>query len=113
LLIGGAIGFFLEKRKKPSNVLEYAKTIIRLKDMTEEQILEADKDNFVISYQEISCLNIKKNYVNFVYRKPRLGILTIEFFNKKRQNYDISMKSDLVIMISGLQKALPKKFKVV
>jgi hypothetical protein len=113
LLIGGAIGFFLEKRKKPSNVLEYAKAILRLKGMTEEQILEADKDNFVIIYEEISKLKIKKNYVNFAYRKPRLGILTIEFFNKKPQNYDISVKSDLSTTISGLLKALPKKFTVI
>ena len=113
LLIGGAIGFFLEKRKKPSNVLEYAKTIIRLKGMTEEQILDSDKDNFVIRNEEISSLNIKKSDANFIYRKPRLGVLTIELLNQKQQSYDISVKSDINITTLGLQKVLPKKFKVV
>jgi hypothetical protein len=113
LLIGGAIGFFLEKRKKPSNVLEYAKSIIRLKGMTEEQILDSDKDNFVIRHDEISSLNIKKSDINFAYRKPRLGVLTVELFNQKPQNYDISVKSDLTTTISELLKALPKKFQVI
>ena len=113
MIIGGVIGHLIDKKNYKFKVAEMAERIDRMKEMTEEQMLDADKANFAIRNDEIASWYVKKSKANFLYQTPRSGVLKITTFNEKPQIYDISIKSDFDMVTLQLYEALPYKFKVV
>jgi hypothetical protein len=108
-ILGGSIGSAIDSKvQKP--VMERAnEKLSQYIAMMEQQILRADKDNFVLRFEEVSNITFKKSGYNLASQSKRAGVLTIEILNGKLQKYDISKKSSFEETINLLKQIFPDK----
>jgi hypothetical protein len=110
-LVGGIMGSVIDNKNQKLKSSEILNEIDKFNRMTEEQVLKADKVNYVIKKEEIFRLHIRKSIFNLVLLQPRAGVLTVTLFNQKKQNYDISVKSNFNDMSILLETVMPDKLQ--
>ena len=111
-LVGGIMGSVIDNKNQKLKSPESLNEIDKFNKITEEQILRVDKVNFVIKREEISHLYIKKSIFNLALLQPRAGVLTVTLLSQKKQNYDISVKSNLNDILILLETVMPDKLQI-
>jgi hypothetical protein len=105
-MLGGLIGSAIDGKMQKSESVRADDKLSRYNAMMEEQILRANKANFVLKFEDITGISAKKAGFGFAYG-PRSGVLKIEVLGGKPQQYDISKKSRYEEAVALLKKVMP------
>jgi hypothetical protein len=110
-LVGAGIGLAVDAwnaRPKGGKLENKAE---QLSEMTEDDVLAANKANFILNIDEISSLKIKKAYYNWYYRQYRSGEVNIRLNNGKKLLLDLSRHIKYDATLALLQQAMPDKLQ--
>jgi hypothetical protein len=110
--IGGLIGSAIDKKRRQSQIIKTDDKIAQLREMTAAQIVELNKENFMLARSDIDNLILKKSSGSLGYG-PRSGIFTVTQPGQKAQNYDLSVKSGFDETLELVKQALPDKLQVI
>jgi hypothetical protein len=111
-MLGGFIGGALDSRLRQPREDDVNERLAKYHAVMEEQILRADKANFVLRFEDIAAVRLKRAGYNFAYQKPRAGVMTIELPGKKPERYDIAKQPGYEEVAIMLRQALPDKVQL-
>ena len=109
--IGGAIGGLILSSLELAGKSNMGK-IGKLAEMSEEQIISANRANFVLKFGDIGSASIKRTFYHFTYVRARHGLLKITPLGKKEMAFDISPKSKFKDCVELLKQVLPYKVQI-
>jgi uncharacterized protein YcfJ len=111
-MLGGFIGNAIDSKVQKTVMERANEKLSKYNAMMEQQILRADKANFVLRAEEVSKITFKKSGYNLAFQNKRTGVLTIEILNGKLQKYDILKKSSIEDTLNLLKQIFPNKVHI-
>jgi hypothetical protein len=105
--IGGLIGSSIDQKLQKSAGKKQDEKIKSFNDMSIEDLIQMDKNNFELLYGEIINIDIKRS--SFSLNGARTGLLTIE--SKKKENFEIAPNQNYEDCHKTLQLILPEKIR--
>jgi hypothetical protein len=106
-VVGGVIGATMDKRDAQKNHKD--PILLRLREISRDELLELDKHNFEIGYDKIAQIKLTKSSFNIVYSKSRNGVLIIETIDQKPHKFDLSVRDGYEDCRNTILQFLPNK----
>ena len=95
-----------------SQFSDYRKaTLNGLSEMMQDELLAANKANFILNTDEISSISLKKDSYNWWFSQDRIGTFIILLKNKKRIRLDLSLHIKYDDISALLQRVIPEKLQ--
>jgi len=86
-------------------------TLNGLSEMTQDELLAANKANFILNTDEIFSISLKKDSYNWWFSQDRIGTFIILLKNKKRIRLDLSLHIKYDDISALLQRVIPEKLQ--